>query len=166
LLTAYLDTGDTTNANVIAAEMKQLDPSGTEAGLAIANHYLEAGSQQLNSGKYPDALKSFQQAAAAGNPDAAVTANTYAALAIFKMDKPDYQQAKSYAEKAVAAKPSDPLANFAEGIAYEGLYATTRNQDDRQQALSYLNKADQLAKAAGNTTLSTQIESQIKNMPQ
>jgi tetratricopeptide (TPR) repeat protein len=166
LLTAYLATNDTADANATAAEMKQLDPTGASAAAAIANHYLQAGSDALNAGKYDEALKNFQQAAASGDSQAAVTANTYAALAIFKMSKPDYQQAKTYADKAVAGNPNDPMANFAEGIAYEGIYANSRSSSDRQQALNYLNKADQLAKAAGNTGLSLQIEQQLKNIPQ
>jgi tetratricopeptide (TPR) repeat protein len=166
LLAAYLATNDTADANATQSEIKQLDPNDSSVGVTIANHYLQQGKDAMDAGKFADALKYYQQAAATGNPTAAVTANTGAAFAIFRMDKPDYSQAKSYADKALAGNPSDPLANFAEGIAYAGIYAGSHTASDRQQALSYLNKADQLAKAAGNTGLSTQIESQIKSLPQ
>ena len=168
LLQAYLATNDQAGAATTIAEMKSLDPAGAAtAAHAIAQHELELGSDAVQAKQYADALKDFDQAADAGGTEAdTVTANTYAALAIMKMDKPDYEKAKDYALKAVAASPSDPTANFYTGIAYANIYVSSHKSDDRTQALNYLNKADQLAKAAGNIGLSLQIENQIKNVPQ
>jgi tetratricopeptide (TPR) repeat protein len=146
--------------------MKQLDPTGNAAGLAVGNHYLQLGDAAMKAKNYPDALKAFDQAAAAGVTQIAVTANTDAAFAILSMDKPDYVKAHDYAMKAASAAPADATAAYAAGITQAGIYATTRKAADKQQALDLLNKADQLAKAAGNTGLSLQIENQIKQLPQ
>ncbi len=166
LLEAYIDTNDNADANTISAEMKQLDPSANPGARVMGNHLIQAGSDALNAKNYADALKDFDQAATLGDQQVAVTANTLAAFAIYRMDKPDYAKAKTYADKAVAAAPNDPQANFAEGVAYAGIYATSKSDSDKKQALSYLTKADTLAKAAGNLQLASTIESQLKTLSQ
>jgi TonB family protein len=166
LLEAYIDTNDTAGASATSAEMKQLDPSANAGARLMGNHLLQAGSDALTAKNYDAALKNFDQAASLGDPQIAVTANTLAAFSIYRMDKPDYAKAKAYADKAVAGNPNDAQANFAEGIAYAGTFANSHSADDKKQALTYLNKADTLAKAAGNMGLSIQIEQQIKNVSQ
>jgi Flp pilus assembly protein TadD len=166
LLQAYLANNDQAGAATIAAEMKSLDPSGPGPAKAMAQHYLQAGSDAMQTSDYATALKDFDLAASAGSAPDAVTANTFAAFAIMKMDKPDYVKAKDYATKAVTGAPQDPQANYALGIAYVGIYSTSKKADDKTQALTYLKKSDELAKAAGNEGLALQIETQIKNIPQ
>ena len=83
--------------------MKSLDPSGTGAQRAIAQHYLAAGNDAMKAADYAGALKDFDQAASAGSAPEAVTANTFAAFAIMSGKKPDYDKAKEYALKAVSA---------------------------------------------------------------
>ena len=165
LLQAYLATNDSADANAISAEMNKLNPgSATSSARLEGNHILQAGSDALASKKYDDALKDFDEAAQSSDSQVAVTGNTLAAFAIYRMDKPDYKKGKAYADKAVAAAPNDPQANFAEGIAYAGIYATSHSDDDKKQALSYLNKADTLAKAAGNNELALNIEATLKQI--
>ncbi len=166
LLSAYLATNDTAGANATSAEMKQLDPNGSSASTAVGSHYIQLGNEAMTAKNFPDALKAYDQAAATGDPKVAVTANTGAAFAVLSMEKPDYEKAHDYASKAVAAAPNDPQANYAAGVSMAGIYANSKKASDKQQALDYLNKADQLAKAAGNTALALQIENQIKNLPQ
>jgi TonB family protein len=166
LLQAYLAVNDPAGAQATANEMKSLDPSGNGAARAIAQHYLQAGNDAMKAADYAGALKDFDQAASSGNASDAVTANTFAAFAIMSMPKPDYDKAKQYALKAVATSPDDVQANYAAGVAYADIYATSKKNDDKTQALTYLKKSDQLAKAAGNEGLALQIESQIKNIPQ
>jgi TonB family protein len=167
LLIAYLATGDTASADATAAEMKSIDPSGgTLAAHAIATHYLQAANDALNAKNYDVALKNYDLADNAGSAADAVTAENGAALTLLTMPKPDYAKAKDYAVKAVTAAPDNAQANFFAGVAYGSIYASSHSKGDRQQALDYLNKADSLAKAAGNTAFATQIESQIKNVPQ
>ncbi|HTZ55722.1 MAG TPA: TonB family protein [Candidatus Acidoferrum sp.] len=165
LLQAYLANNDSAGADAIAAEMKQLDPSGASAAShALAQHYLKGGSDAMTAGDFPTAAKDFDQAAASATGQDAVTANTFAAFAVMREAKPDYGKAKGYAQKAVTGAPDDAQANFALGLAYYGSYASSNKADDKTQALTYLNKADQLAKAAGNEGLALQIEAQIKNL--
>ena len=164
LLQAYLANSDAAGANATAAEMKALDPSGGGASRALSNHYLQLGSDAQNAGDFATAAKNFDQAAAASTGQDAVTANTLAAFAVMRETKPDYGKGKEYAQKAVTGAPDDAQANFALGLAYYGTYATSNKPDDKTQALTYLNKADQLAKAAGNEGLALQIEAQIKNL--
>ncbi len=166
LLQGYLATNDSADAQATANEMKSLDPSGTGAQRAVAQHYLAAGNDAMKAADYAGALKDFDQAASAGSAPEAVTANTFAAFAIMSGKKPDYDKAKEYALKAVSASPDDVQANFAAGVAYANIYVTSKKTDDKTQALTYLKKSDQLAKAAGNEGLALQIESQIKNVPQ
>jgi tetratricopeptide (TPR) repeat protein len=166
LLQAYLATNDSAGAQATADEIKSLDPSGTGAQRAIAQHYLSAGNDAMKAADYAGALKDFDQAASAGSAPDAVTANTFAAFAIMSMPKPDYEKAKEDALKAVAASPDDAQANFAAGVAFANIYVSSKKNDDKAQALTYLKKSDQLAKAAGNEGLALQIESQIKNIPQ
>ncbi|HUN29827.1 MAG TPA: TonB family protein [Alphaproteobacteria bacterium] len=166
LLQAYLATNDSAGAAATADEMKSLDPSGTGAQRAMAQHYLQVGSDAMKAADYATAVKDFDQAAAAGSAPDAVTANTLAAFATMSMPKPDYDKAKAYALKAVAGSPDDVQANYAAGVAYARLYETNKKADDKTQALSYLQKSDQMAKAAGNEGLALQIESEIKNIPQ
>ncbi|HEX8806213.1 MAG TPA: tetratricopeptide repeat protein [Candidatus Aquilonibacter sp.] len=167
LLQAYLANNDSADANTLSAEMKTLDPSGSGASRAIAQHYLQLGSDAMTANDFPTAAKDFDQAAAASTGQDAVTANTFAAFAVMRQAKPDYGKAKDYAQKAVTGAPDDPQANFALGLAYYGTYASSGNSNnsDKTQALTYLNKADQLAKSAGNEGLALQIEAQIKNIP-
>jgi tetratricopeptide (TPR) repeat protein len=164
LLQAYLANNDSAGANAIAAEMKQLDPSGGGASRALSQHYLQLGSDAMTAGDFPTAAKDFDQAATSSSGQDAVTANTFAAFAVMRETKPDYGKAKDYAQKAVTGAPDDAQANFALGLAYFGTYASSNKSDDKSQALNYLNKADQLAKAAGNEGLALQIEAQIKNL--
>jgi tetratricopeptide (TPR) repeat protein len=164
LLQAYLANNDSTDANALSAEMKTLDPSGSGASRAISQHYLQLGSDAMTANDFPTAAKDFDQAASSSSGQDAVTANTFAAFAVMREAKPDYGKAMEYAQKAVTGAPDDPQANFALGLSYYGTYASSNKNDDKTQALTYLNKADQLAKAAGNEGLALQIEAQIKNI--
>ena len=83
----------------------------------------------------------------------AVTANVQAAFLITKTSKPDYKKMQAYADKAIALKPNDPQANFAEGIALTGEWAQSHDDSQKKKALDALNQADSLAKAAGNEAL-------------
>lgn len=162
LMGAYLANNDTQDAQAIANEIKQLDPSSTLAGRVMGNSYLQAGVSAASAKNYPDALKNFDQAVAVGDPDVQVTANVQAAFVIAKMDKPDWKQMQSYADKAIALKPNDAPANYAEGIALTGQWAASKDDSTKKKALDALNKADSLAKQSGNEALALQIETFMK----
>ena len=162
LMSAYLANNDTQDAQALANEIKQIDPSSTLAGRVLGNTYLKMGLDAAAAKNYPEALKNFDQAAATGDPDVQVTADTQSAFVIAKMDKPDWKQMQSYADKALALRPNDAPANYAEGIALAGQWAASHDDATKKKALDALNKADSLAKQSGNEALSLQIETFIK----
>lgn len=163
LMSAYLANGDSQGAQTIAAEIKQLDPSSTLPGRVMGNTYLKMGVDAANAQKYDDAFKYYEMAAAQGDAEVAVTADTEAAFLVTKTQKPDYKKMQSYADKAIAAKPDDAQANFAEGIALTGQWAQSHDDALKKKALDALNHADSLAKTAGNEALALSIETFIKN---
>jgi tetratricopeptide (TPR) repeat protein len=162
LMNAYLQTNDTQDVAAMAAEVKQIDPTSTLPGRVMGNGLLNAGVNASNAKNYDEALKDFDQAAAAGDPEVSVTAYTQAAFLVAKMDKPDYKRMQAYADKALALKPNDAMANFAEGIALTGQWASSHDDGTKKKASDALDKADQQAKAEGNEALSLQIESFVK----
>lgn len=163
LMNAYMQTNDTQDMQSTAAEIKQLDPSSTLPGRVTGNSLLKAGVDAGNAKNYDLAFKDFDQAAAAGDPEVAVTANVQAAFLVAKMDKPNYKRMQAYADKALALRPNDPQANFAEGISLTGQWAQSHDDAMKKRAADALAKADQQAKAQGDITLSLQIESFVKN---
>ncbi|MGA8533093.1 MAG: energy transducer TonB [Candidatus Tumulicola sp.] len=163
LMSAYLASGDSQNAQAIANEIKQLDPSSTLPGRVLGNTYLKMGVDAGTAQKYDDAFKYYDMAGAQGDPEVAVTADTEAAFLITKTPKPDYKKMQAYADKAIAIKPDDPQANFAEGIALTGLWSQSHDDAQKKKALDALNHADSLAKSAGNEALALSIETFIKN---
>jgi tetratricopeptide (TPR) repeat protein len=164
LMEAYLLNNDNQDAQQVAAQIKQLDPNSTLVGRMMGNSYLKAGSDAATAKNYPEALKNFDLASQQGDPEVAVTADVQAAFVIAKMEKPDWKQMQSYADKALALKPDDPYANYAEGIAQAQLAAQNRDDSLKKKAVDSLNKADTMAKQAGLTSLSLQIESFLKSL--
>jgi TonB family protein len=162
LMNAYLQTNDTQAEQATAAEIKQLDPNSPLPGRVMGNSFLKMGIDAANAKNYDQAFKDFDQAAAGGDPEVAVTANTQAALLVARMEKPDYKRMQAYADKALALKPNDAVANFAEGIALTGQWAQSHDDATKKKAADALTKADQQAKAEGNEALSLQIESFVK----
>jgi tetratricopeptide (TPR) repeat protein len=159
LLQAYLANHDTADAQAIAAQIKQLDPSSTAASQAVGVGLIKSGQAALDAKDYATALSDFDKAAATGDPTVAVTADTQAALAVSQTPKPDYKRMQAYAESALAIQPNNALANFAEGIALAGQYNSNHDDGTKKRAIAALDKADQQAKTDGNIALSLQIES-------
>jgi TonB family protein len=162
LLQAYLANGDTADAQAIAAQIKQLDPASTAGAQAMATSLIKAGNAAVDAKDTTTALNDFEQAAAAGDPGTAVTANTLAAFAIARSAKPDYKRMEAYAAKALAIKPDDAAANFADGIALTGQWASSHDDATKKRAAAALDTADQQAKVEGNIGLSLQIESFVQ----
>jgi TonB family protein len=172
LFAAYNKAGDTAQAQATMDEIKKLDPNNPAAGNIMANTYLQQGQAAQKAGKFAEAIAAFEQAAKSGGTQAQVTGYTSAAFAVSAMlnaqkNPPtvaDYAKMKTYADKALAAAPNDPQANFAEGIALGGEYIVGGKSDAslKTQALAALNKAKSLAQGAGNVTLSLSIDNFIK----
>jgi tetratricopeptide (TPR) repeat protein len=162
LMNAYLQTNDNQALQQTAAEVKQLDPNSTLPGRVMGSSLLKMALDAANAKNYDQAFKDLDQAAAGGDPEVAVTAYTQSAFLVAKMDKPDYKRMQAYADKALALKPNDAQANFAEGIALTAQWASNHDDGLKKRAADALDKADQQAKAEGNEALSLQIESFVK----
>jgi tetratricopeptide (TPR) repeat protein len=162
LLQAYLANNDVQDAQGIAAQIKQLDPSSTAGARAMGASLLKSGQAAAVAKDTATALRDYDQAAASGDPTIAVTANVLAAFAIAQGAKPDYERMQSYADKAIALQPDNPQANFAEGIALTAQWSSSHDDGTKKRAADALAKADQQAKAQGNEALSLQIETFVK----
>lgn len=164
LLQAYSKAGDSADAQTTADEIKKLDPNSDAAQIVMGNQYMAQGNDASKAGKHEEAIAAYQKAAQVGGPKVAVTAYAASALEQSRLDKPDYSKMKADADKALAIAPNDPLALFAEGIALYGEYATggSSNADLKKQAVDTLNKAKAAAQAAGNFSLSLNIENFMK----
>jgi Gram-negative bacterial TonB protein C-terminal len=163
LLQAYLANNDTQGAQSVAAQIKQLDPASTAGSRAVGVSLIKSGQAAAASKDYVTALKDYDQAAALGDPQVAVTANVAAAFAVAQSPKADFKRMQSYADKAIALQPDDAQANFAEGIALAGQWASSHDDGTKKRASDALAKADAQAKASGNEALALQIETFVKN---
>ena len=163
---AYAANNDTANAQRIGAEIKALDPNATST---VVNPQVNALIAQANAAvakhDFGAAATAFEQLGALDSTQA-VTGYARAAIYVNQMEKPDLARLKADADKAVAANPNDPAANFAEGIALYDQYATAKSPDAslKQRALDALNKADGEAKAVNQSDLVAAIENYIKGI--
>ena len=159
LMRAYIANGDTAGAQAIAAEIKRLDPSSNAGAEAMGDSLLRSGVTAFNNKDYTTALADFDKAAATGSPDVAFQANVLAAQAVNAGPKPDYKRMQAYADKALAIKPNDANANFADGIALTGQWFGDHNDNTKKMASAALAKAQQEAKDQGDEGLALKIES-------
>jgi tetratricopeptide (TPR) repeat protein len=154
LLEAYVNTNDFSGASTIAAEMKRLEPGNNYPTQELGAIYVNQGNEAAASQKYDQAIALYEKAAALGDSTVAVIAYDRAANVITSEPNanlpPNAARIKSYADKALALNPNDAAANFFEGLALFYQYGSSHSPQVKQQALTYLNKADGLAKAAGN----------------
>jgi tetratricopeptide (TPR) repeat protein len=162
LLQAYLAAGDAQSAKSVAEQIKQLDPSSTAGEQAMGVSLIKAGLAAEAAKDFATAVSDFDQAGNSADATVAVTANVSAAFAIAQGPKPDYKRMQSYADKAIALRPNDAQANFAEGIALTGQWAASHDAGTKTKAAAALDRADQDAKASGNESLSLQIETFVK----
>ncbi|HET6274540.1 MAG TPA: energy transducer TonB [Candidatus Cybelea sp.] len=162
LLEAQLANHDSAGAQSTEAEIKQLDPNSTAGAAAMATALIKHGNDAAAANNVTAAITDYDQAAAAGDAKLAVTANTLAAFAIARTEKPDYKRMQAYAEKALAVSPNDAMANFAEGVALTAQWGSSHDAATKQKASDALNKAEAQAKADGNESLSLQIETFMK----
>jgi tetratricopeptide (TPR) repeat protein len=164
LLQAYTKAGDTANAQTTADEIRKLDPNSDAAQVVMGNQYMSQGNDASKAGKHDEAIAAYEKAAQVGGPKVAVTAYAAAALEESRLDKPDYTKMKADADKALAISANDPLALFAEGISLYGQYVQggSSNSGLKTQAVDTLNKAKAAAQAAGNFSLSLNIENFMK----
>jgi tetratricopeptide (TPR) repeat protein len=166
LVQAYARSGDFVKAKAAAGESMQLDPE-SKADQILEQSFISRGNALQNAGKLSDAGALFEQAATA-LPKAAGAFYARAALAFLAV-KPDpanagktdpsLVKADADADKALAADPNNPAANYAKGIAVIDL-----DKSKGKDALEYLKKADELSKKGSDSGLTAAIESAIKQL--
>lgn len=164
ILQAYIGAGDLAAAQPIMDEMHRLEPSNNYPTQEVGVLYINQGNTAASAQNIDLAISLYEKAAALGDSQIADIAYDRAAIALAGQSHIDSGRLKGYADKALALKPDDPIANFFEGFAYAQQYAASHSATDKQQALLYLNKADTLAKAAGNQSLATQAEHIISQL--
>lgn len=159
LLKAYVGNNDLADAQSIVDEMRRLEPSGEAPSAVIGQAYLMQGQAAYAAKQYEQAIALFEKVAALGDPRLELEAYDDAAFAVAGMPQSNATRLKAYADKALSLNADDPRANFMEGLALIEQYNATHNATVKQQAVTYLNKADAEAKAAGNQSLAHNIES-------
>ncbi len=163
LMGVYAELGNDAKAQEIATDIKQLDPTSSIPSQFLGSRYIKLGQAALTAKKIPDAVAQFNKAAALGDPKISVVALASAAFAYLAGDKPDYDKAKDYADKALAINPNDAASNYAQGIALIGQSVEFHREDLKDQAKAALKKAEDAAKAASDETLLLQIQNFEKN---
>lgn len=164
LLQAYIGANELPAAQPTIDEMHRLEPSNPYPTQEIGVTYVLQGNDAATAKNYDQAIALYEKAAALGDPKIAGIAYDRAAIALAGEAHPDLARVKSYADKALALDANDPIANFFEGYVYAQQYATSHSANAKQQALLYLNKADTLAKAAGNQGLAAQAQQMITRL--
>ncbi len=165
LLAAYIGANDMSGAQGISTEMRRLEPSNNYPTQELGSIYINQGNDALAAKNYTQALALYQRAVALGDATVSVAAYDRSANVILAEPHPDPVQVKSYADEALALNPNDAAANYFDGVALFYQYQSQHTPNLKQQSLTYLNKADSLAKAAGNQQQLVQaIENAIRQV--
>ena len=158
LAAAYANAGAPDKAAALISEIKQLDPANTTAEGALVAYYDKEAQAAVKAGNTAQAADLYEKAAAVSTQFAPLM-YTAEAFALLRATKPDFKAAKAAADKALALKPDSAEANFAEGIAL-----ADSGKEHQKEAIPYLQKADNLAKAAGNTALAAAVEQNLSKL--
>ena len=165
LMQAYLTSNDQVNAQAMAAEIKVLDPTSTASVRTIAQADYTKADTLTKAHSYPEAIKQWEAGAQADpEPASAVTGWAQAALLMGQLDKPDYKAMSAEADKAIAAKPDDALANYAKGVALVNLGYQNKDDVSKKSGKDYLSKAQGQAKSANLSGLAEAIENFVKSI--
>jgi hypothetical protein len=158
LMQALLASGNLDAAKVLASEAAAADPQGKlDAEVVFAGYYQKKAQDAQATGKFADAAAFYEQAVTVA-PSQAANLYASAASAYLKVQpSPDNDKAKADADKALAADANNAAANYVAGIALA-------NEGKKAGALTFLGKAESLAKAAGDTDLAASAESAIKQL--
>ncbi len=164
LLAAYVGAGDLSDAQPTIDEMRRLQPSNPYPLQAVGQIYITQGVAAEQAHNPSQALDLYQRAASLGDPKLSVMAYDRAANLVAGQTPANPARLKGYADQALAIDPNDAFANFFEGIALAEQYNTSHDTSTKAQALIYLNKADTLAKAAGNQSIAQSAERLITQL--
>ncbi len=158
ILQAYVGMNDLASAQPIVDEMRKMQPSNPFPTQEIGMTYLTQGDAAKAASNDEQAIALYGKAAALGDPRVSVAAYDRSANVVASETHPDSATVKGYADKALAIDPNDTVANFFEGYAYVLQYGASHSADAKKEALTYLGKADSLAKTRGPQSLAQQAE--------
>jgi tetratricopeptide (TPR) repeat protein len=154
LVTAYLFGGQPDKGLALAADVKKRDPSNTRIDDAIASYYNQQATAAMQAGKKDQAVTVLESAAKAV-PSRAAVLYTQAANILAGNTPVDWKKVKAEADKALAADPNDPRANFVAGVALA-------NAGDKPGAITFLQKAK--ANAGSDTKLASDADSALAQL--
>ncbi|MHB8462548.1 MAG: hypothetical protein ACYDA1_07880, partial [Vulcanimicrobiaceae bacterium] len=150
LMGVYVELGNDAKATEVANEIRTLDPTSTLPARFLGGQYIKLGQAATAAKNTDEALADFAKAAGLGDAKVTLVALTSSSFALLSAKTPDYDKAKSFADKALAVNPNDAAANFAQGIALFGQAMAFHRDDLKDQAKAALTKAESLAKAAND----------------
>lgn len=166
---AYVGMGNVQGAQQVGNEMARLEPNNASAQENLGAELIQQGDAAATAKNYDQAMSLYQRAAAAG--DSRIQVLAYDRMARTVASEPNASSAdnvtllKADADKALALNPNDAAANFFEGLALYYQYQTSHNASTKQQALTYLTKADGEAKQDSMDQLLVQsIENLMKQI--
>jgi tetratricopeptide (TPR) repeat protein len=155
LVGAYASTGAVDRAQALAKEALAHDPGqAATVNDALFAAYFNAGTALSAGGKYADAVARFE-AGAAAVPSRAGSLYARAALTLATDKTPDWKKVKVEADKALAADPSDGLANF---VAAAALAKDGKPKD----AVPFLNKAKSSPLYTSDVAFAKQVDDALK----
>jgi tetratricopeptide (TPR) repeat protein len=156
LATALSAAGKESQAKAVLAEIASLDPSNTAGATILANRDIKLAEDAETAGTF-DAAEGYWSDAAKAAPQEAARFYAFASLDETKKKTPSADRAKSLADMALAADPSNALANYVAGYALA-------SKGKKTDALVYLNKAEASAKTGTDASLTAAIENLIKQL--
>lgn len=154
LTTSYIFGGQSDKGIALARELKRRDPSNTRVDDTLAAYFNQQAVAAMQAGKKDEAVADLEKAAVAV-PSRAASLYTQAANVLAQGTTPDWKRVKTEADKALAADPNDPHANYVAGIAMA-------NAGDSKSALPYLQKAK--ANAGSDASLNADIDAALKKL--
>jgi TonB family protein len=143
LVAAYAETDQIDKAAALLPEVKQGDPENTMAVQHISEYYAKKAQAASSAGKVSDAIGWYDKGASYGGP-LAHSLYTNEAVLLTQAAHPDWINVKTIADKALALDGDDARANLAAGVAL-------MQQKKASEAVSYLQKAQSVAKATGDS---------------
>jgi tetratricopeptide (TPR) repeat protein len=156
LATALSAAGKDAQAKAVLAEIASLDPSNTAGATILANRDIKL-AEEAETARTFDEAEGYWSDAAKAAPQEAGRFYSFASLDETKKKTPSADKAKALADMALAADPSNALANYVAGYALA-------SKGKKTDALVYLNKADASAKTGTDASLTTAIENLIKQL--
>jgi tetratricopeptide (TPR) repeat protein len=157
LINVLYAAGNDDQAKPVVAEVNSLAPGNATLQTITAIRYEKAAKAADAANDYATAEAAWEQAAIAAPSQAAPLYGRAALDELQKKTGSDPVKARAYADKALAVDPNSAIANYVVGY-------VLAKQGKKTDALAYLTKADAESKTGTDGTLTSGIESLIKQV--